>query len=426
MIPFDEACAALDEALRGAARGEIVAAASASGDFGEALLNLRDGMRSDAWTAGGRPLGLDRFLKSYDRATRREGFHVLHDWDGIADKVNEDTIPVDVLHYVRERRGGDPVDRAALAIMLDYYFAHVLALLSVRIFDTGDPDANLDRVNGLLDALQGADGSGQRFAADAETLILIATSHFELQEIGYGRLLERVRGLNAPHRANIAIGHAASIGSHLRFGFEATYARDTLKMRDDNVADYPWLCFALVGVMREYLRLRATGAPAPERARVVEAMLNGLSADARAFVGTAPSALASPSLGASDGERAEFRDAFQECKRDLLDEFEPHRPDGQTYSPLAFFFNFSHNVVKGTVVDALLRGQPWAATLNDLLSGVAHIGSELATRADLANTLMKYARANPNRIRGRLMPVIVYDPQAGRRAFAIAMQKLTE
>jgi hypothetical protein len=212
----------------------------------------------------------------------------------------------------------------------------------------------------------------------------------------------------------------------LRFGFEATYARDTLKMRDDNVADYPWLCFALVGVMREYLRLRATGAPAPERARVVEAMLNGLSADARAFVGTAPSALASPSLGASDGERAEFRDAFQECKRDLLDEFEPHRPDGQTYSPLAFFFNFSHNVVKGTVVDALLRGQPWAATLNDLLSGVAHIGSELATRADLANTLMKYARANPNRIRGRLMPVIVYDPQAGRRAFAIAMQKLTE
>jgi hypothetical protein len=31
---------------------------------------------------------------------------------------------------------------------------------------------------------------------------------------------------------------------------------------------------------------------------------------------------------------------------------------------------------------------------------------------------MGYARSNPHRIRGRLMPVIVYDPQAGRRAFA--------
>lgn len=96
------------------------------------------------------------------------------------------------------------------------------------------------------------------------------------------------------------------------------------------------------------------------------------------------------------------------------------------YSPLAFFFNFSHNVVKGTVVDALLRGAPWSVTLNDLLSGVADLGSPLDTRADLANTLMKYARAAPNRIRGRLMPVIVYDPQAGRRAFAITMRKLTE
>jgi hypothetical protein len=350
---------------------------------------------------------------------------VLHDWDGIADKVNEDTIPVDVLHYVREKRGGDPVDRPALAVMLDYYFAHLLALLSLRIFDTGEPDANLVRLNGLLNALQGEGGSGQRFAADAETLMLIATSHFELQEIGYGRLLDRVRGLSAPHRANIAIGHAGSMGSHLRFGFEATYGRDTLKMRDDNVADYPWLCFALAGVMREYQRLRATGAPVPERARVVEAMLNGLSADARAFVGAAPSTFASSSLGSSEAERSEFRDAFHECRRDLVAEFEPHRPTGQTYSPLGFFFNFSHNVVKGTIVDALLRGAPWSATLNDLLSGVAGAGSELATRAALANTLMKYARGSPNRIRGRLMPVIVYDPQAGRRAFAITMQKLT-
>jgi hypothetical protein len=37
---------------------------------------------------------------------------------------------------------------------------------------------------------------------------------------------------------------------------------------------------------------------------------------------------------------------------------------------------------------------------------------------------MGYARANPDRIRGRLMPVIVYDPQAGREFVTIAIRKL--
>lgn len=424
MIPFDDACAALETALNGSTRQQIVADVadgSAPSTFGRSLLRLRDAMRSDMWTAGGHPLDLYRFVKPYDRLTRGEGFHVLHDWDGIADKVNEDTIPVDVLNYLRDKRGNEPSDRAALAILLDYYFAHLLALLSLRIWDAGDADTNLDRLNRLLEALQGPGGSGHRFATDAETLLLIATSHFELQEIGYDRLLDRVRRLNEVHRTNIAVGHAASMGSHLRFGFEATYVRDTLKMRDDNVADYPWLCFALVGLMREYRRLRSAGISGRERARIVESMLNGLSPDARAFVGAAPSALAS-----SEAERAEFRDAFHECRRELLEEFAAHRPTGHAYSPLAFFFNFSHNVVKGAVVDALLRGAPWRVTLNDLLSGIADSEQESESRASLATTLMAYARHNPNRIRGRLMPVIVYDPAAGRRAFAIAMGKLRE
>jgi hypothetical protein len=37
---------------------------------------------------------------------------------------------------------------------------------------------------------------------------------------------------------------------------------------------------------------------------------------------------------------------------------------------------------------------------------------------------MGYARAHPDRIRGRLMPVIVYDPEAGHRAFAVTLRKL--
>jgi hypothetical protein len=47
-------------------------------------------------------------------------------------------------------------------------------------------------------------------------------------------------------------------------------------------------------------------------------------------------------------------------------------------------------------------------------------------REQLALTLMTYARENPDRIRGRLMPVIVYDPRAGHRAFRVMMEKLGE
>ena len=121
---------------------------------------------------------------------------MLHDWDGKADHVNDDIIPVDVLDYLTTQRGGEPPDAAALAILLDYYFFHLLALLSLRIWDDGDADANLDRLDALLGRAAGADGSGQRFVDDAETLILIATSHFEIVERGYGALLERVRTLN--------------------------------------------------------------------------------------------------------------------------------------------------------------------------------------------------------------------------------------
>ena len=217
------------------------------------------------------------------------------------------------------------------------------------------------------------------------------------------------------HQLKIALGHAASMGCHLRFGFEATYARDTMVMRDDNVADYPWLCFALLTLLREYDR------PAGGGDRVVEAMLNGLSGDARAFVGEAPR-----SVAAWTADHTELRDRFRSGRESLIAAFERYRPVDGRYSPLAFFFNFSHNVMKGTIADALLRGRPWLVSFNDLLSGATHDDADNDARQRLATTLMGYARANPDRIRGRTMPVIVYDPQAGRRTFNIAMGKLAE
>jgi hypothetical protein len=418
---FDQVCAALSSALSDSMRRDLVADAARASDLGAALRRLREGMRSNVWRTGPHALDLGRVVQRYDRRTRHAGFHVLNDWDGIADTVNVETIPVDVLHYLIDKRGGDPVDPVVLAVLLDYYFVHLLALLSLRIWDEGDADVNLGEVDRLLAELQGPNGSGQRFAADAETLMLIATSHYELHERGYGALLEKTKTLDPSHQTRIALGHAASMGSHLRFGFEATYGRDTVNMRDDNVADYPWLCFALATLMRAYAEARGGGADGLERERLVEAMLNGLSADPRAFLGRPPS-----SLAGCEPERRQFQEGFHAYKPDLIAEFETYRPAAQVYSPLCFFFNFSHNVLKGVVIDALLQSTPCHLAFNDLLTGVPRAGAAGGAKVRVAETLMGYARQNPHRIRGRLRPVIVYDVQSGREAFSVALRKMRE
>lgn len=418
-ISFDQACGLVEAALHGDTRRKIVSGLGGK-TLGESLQALRDAMRANRFKAGGRTIFLDRVMTSFDGRTRAEGFHILHDWDGVAQQTNPDIIPVDVLHFVAEQRGGEPASAIEPAILLDYYFMHALALLALRVWDDGDPNQNYERLNAMLAELQGPNGSGQQFAADAETLMLIGTSHYEPDEWGYAKLLARVRTLDETRQFKIGLGHASSMGCHLRFGFEAQCGRDTVLLRDDNVADYPWLCFALAAVMREYTRLAAAGIENRDRSVIEEALLNGLTADARAFVGVPP-----PSLSDSEADRLQFVDGFTRHKEALLAAFPRYRPTETAYSPLSFFFNFSHNVVKGTVVDALLWGEAWDVSLNDLLTGVPRAGLEEGSQQLLATTLMGYARSNPDRIRGKLMPVIVYDSQSGRRAFTVALEKLS-
>ena len=417
-IPFEQACALVASALQGGVRKEIVAGFSGT-TLAQALLGLRDAMRANRFRAVGQQIFLDRVITSFDGRTRAEGFHILHDWDGVSQQTNPDIIPVDVLHFIAEQRGTDPASPVELGILLDYYFMHGLSLLTMRIWDGGDANENLSKIDALLVDLQGPDGSGQQFAADAATLMLIGTSHYEPEEWGYAKLLAKVRTLDHHHQFRIGLSHASSMGCHLRFGFEAQCGRDTLALRDDNVADYPWLCFALSAVMREYARLADAGIENRDRSVIEESLLNGLTADARAFVGVPP-----PSLSQSEADRIAFVEGFTRHKASLLESFPRYRPSDTAYSPLSFFFNFSHNVVKGTVVDSLLWGEAWDVSLNDLLIGVPRPGLDEGSQQLLATTLMGYARSNPDRIRGQLMPVIVYDPQAGRRAYTVTMEKL--
>ena len=411
----------LEEALSGEARSRIVDEVSKAKTFDRAVRHLRDGMRAHGFESGGAPLFSGRWVKAFDQATRRDGFHALHDWDGKADRFNDDIIPVEVANFAE--RMVRPADRGrarvAIAILLDYYFVHLLGLLALRAWDEGDPNANLDAITRLLGHLQGPQGSGQMFARDAEGLIIIATSHFEPDITAYDRLLARVRLLDRKHRQNLAMTHAAVLGCHLRFGLEVTCADNVRALRDDNVPDYPWLCEAVATLAEAYACAVAKG-DREERRRISEAVLLGLTPDPDALLGSDPP----ESLLACEEQRDRLRELFAAHRSDLLEDFETHRPSPTAYSPFSFTFNFPHNLVKGVVVDAAFRGAPWPLSLDDLVTAFPKTPGLDLGRRSLATTLMGYALASPDTIRGRPHPAIVCDPAAGLRAFETILQRL--
>jgi hypothetical protein len=417
--PFTSACASLERLLAGNFRRHTVEAAARLSPSARGLQHLAAGMRSHRWRDAAETIDLSEAVDALDRATRHEGFHVLHDWDGKAARVTPNSIAVDVVEFTAAQAGTLAPQPAVLAVLLDYYFMYVLALVAMRAWDTEDPGASLDRVSGLLELLQGANGSGQRFADNAETLLLIATSHYEPNEHGYDLLLGRGRALPHRNRVAMALGHAQAMGSHLRFGYEVTYGKDLTAMREDNVADYPWLCFALAGLFDEYRRLRDAGDTGESRDRVIEGIANALSPDPDAFLGRPPA-----SLNAHGVDLSRVHAGLEEFRTELAGSIALHRPLDRGYSPLALFFNFSQNVLKGTVADAVLRGAAWTLSLNDLFTGVPKTDPRAEAKLRLTRTLGAYARANPDTIRGRLSPVIVYDPIVGRQYFGQLMRSL--
>ena len=72
------------------------------------------------------------------------------------------------------------------------------------------------------------------------------------------------------------------------------------------------------------------------------------------------------------------------------------------------------------------EGRPDADAERYALTGISRDDEQNEAKEALATRLMGYARANPHKIRGRLMPVIVYDPAAGRRAFCMTLRKLKQ
>jgi flagellar basal body rod protein FlgF len=107
---FDTACNLVEQALTGPFRREMAAAAATKADARTALRRLRESLGTHTLKAHGRTLDLDGSVRALDAEVRDDGFHVLHDWDGKAGRVNADTIPVNVLDYIAGERGSGPPD----------------------------------------------------------------------------------------------------------------------------------------------------------------------------------------------------------------------------------------------------------------------------------------------------------------------------
>jgi hypothetical protein len=417
-IDFEGAAALLEQLLRGPARAEIVDRVLTARDFGEAVKRLRAAMRAHGFKTPSGAVVLEPLVSTLDAAGRKEGFHVLREWEQAAGRMSREEIPVLMVDHFSQSDAATQGDRRALAILLDFYFLYVLALLLMRAWDQGDPNQNLDRVTALLGDLQGEAGSGQRFADDAGTLLFIATSNFQPDERGYHRLLQKVWGLDDRHRVVVAMSGAPVVGTHLRWAFSAIYERDLTYMRKDNAIDYPWLFFSVATLMREYARLREAGVGPDGRRAVVAALLNGLSPDPWAFVGKPPEPLAG-----YPEEHAEFRRLFALCRRDLLDELEAQMPSKDAYSPLSLQFNFPHNMLVALVVIALLGGDAPNVPLNALLTAPPDraSGDDVAL---LARAMTGYAAAHPERRGERRILPVAYNESVGLRSFSWTMSAL--
>ncbi|MEX2284647.1 MAG: hypothetical protein WEE89_19320 [Gemmatimonadota bacterium] len=401
--------------LYGCARDQIVNALHGSSSSERVLDRLRRALRSHTFPCGSGRFVLRPIVDSLDARSRAEGIHILHPWDHARQEHPREMGPVLMADFCGRLNLPPERERAVVALLLDHYLLTVLSLLAVRVWDNGDPDQNLDALSQLIELLHGPEGSGLRIVDDAETLLLLAVSYYHPAEESYSRLLRKVQTLDRSHLLQVALPSAAMLGSHLRWGLRFMYQRDLVRMRADNVVDYPWLLFSILTSMREYARLREAGTDVSQREPVVAALLNGLSADPWAFRDQPPTALADMRV-----EHSEFRELFSRYHFDLLHEFSRQRPAPASYSPLGFACNFPLNAVVGTVACTLIDDAP-QPSLNALFSRAHSGGSPAET---YARRLTTFALGSRERLDATGAPLIVYDPYDGAQHYNLVVHTL--
>ena len=401
----------------------ILADVTADGSPVDWIGRLRSQFSRHRLRRAGAVSDLEGVVSRLDARTWADGFKVLNAWDHQTHEFTSDIVPVLMIDFLERveapaLRGDEEAGRTTAAILLDYYLLHLLALCATRIWDTPEPTAALGRLTRLVEHLQGPNGSGHHFVADAETLLIYALSQFHPEEQAYDRIIARVRLLESDRQIRFAQVSAAVLSAHLRWGFWLMYERDPVKMRRDNVGDYPWLLNSVRTLARAFVSSLESGETREERAPVTQALLQGLAADPYAFTGSPPAAL------------SEFGDDYEELiaalrthQEVILEEFEAQKPDKARYAPLALHFNFPHNTLVAIVTLALLEARPQPLTLNELF--VPHFDTGVdESQEHLARTLMAFSRGSPDRLGYRGAMLVAYDPLSGLRSFTMTRDTL--
>jgi hypothetical protein len=408
-LSYASACETLHSVLGGDFRERFLDTLEPETDPDRACSLLRAAMRSHVLGE----LHLNRIVQSFDQRTRRTGLHVLESWNYREHRFADEIIPVLMLDRCDLSAIAPEARRNALSVLLDFYFFTVLGLIIARAWDDGDPSANISQANGLLDLLHGPKGSGVRLVENAETLLLVAISHYHPEEEAYDTLNYHIEQLTDDHVLRLSLACAPALGSHLRWGLRFMYKRDVGQMRADNVVDYPWLVLSMHRLMRE---LESAGESAPWP--LVCAFLNGFTADPWFVAGKAPEWLYSHRK-----EHAEVRAFVHGHRERLLHLFEPHIPSSKTYSPLGFDNNFLCNTAVAMVATAL--GNPESRfTLNALFTPRERNADASITAESYARSLMTYARANGGSPTGAAL--IMYDPYEAAHAFNVASTVLRD
>lgn len=412
---------ALEALLVGPSRAAVLDGIAARGDFDDWLRRLRTAMSEHRLRTEEHTFDLRPTVRRLDVRTRKDGFRVLHAWNHRTHDFTDDVVPVLMIDFFQRAEPEDPDERFTLELLLDYYLFHLLALGAMRVWDADDPDAAMDRVDALLEALQGEDGSGHRFVADAETLVIYALSQFHPEEQAYDRVIERFSTLGEAHRLAFARVSAAVLSAHLRWGFWLMYGRDVVRMRADNVGDYPWLLDTLRTLLLAWVEAVEDGAAEEERDELVQPLLQALAADPWGFTGSPP-----PALADYGDAYAEVRALLERHGEALVADLERHRPTKKAYAPLALHFNFPHNTLVAMVTLALLEGKPQRLALNDLFSRQLEDPPEAETREGLARTLMAFSGGSPDRLGHRGAMLVAYDPLSAMRTFSMTTKALRE
>ena len=404
-VTVADGCRLLETLLHGGVREEILAAVARGAEMPERLARLRRAMRSHVFPTDGTAVSLGSVVNALDARTKNEGFHVLESWDFRAHRFADQIVPVLMLDRCASATRAPR--ETATGVLLDQYFLSILGLLVVRAWDEGDPNDVLDRVTALVRRL-GRNHGESRYVDDAETLLILAVSHYHPHEAAYDVLLERVRGLDAIHRRRFALACAPVLGCHLRWGLRFMYKRDAGAMRDDNVVDYPWLLFAVGTLLDAY-------DAGDGRDDVADALLSGITADPWALTGKTPACLQSFRI-----EHQRVRDALVDRREKLLAEFEPRQPHACSYSPLGLEFNFLCNALVAMVDTAMVDDQPHPS-LNDLFTSRGATGADSESER-YARALMAYASGNAS---PGAPALIMYDRFDAQHSFNVAKQVLS-